>query len=310
MTRTNTPVPTPYVVSPLSLPVTINEIAERLELSVSSLHRRARFAGREHEPRQIWLGEKPRLLRVPRPSLMALQRRLHRRVLQQLPVHNAVHSRAFRSVITNATAHIGHLYVSLRDIEKCFPSVRSPMVSAALESAGFDADAAALVRQLCTSANELPQGAPTSPALLNFVLAPIDAQVGALAERRKLTYTRYADDLALSGDVSLADILLDVEDIVESQGFRINSGKRRDWGPAAQAKVTGIVLAGTLQPDPEFLTDLTNELLQVANGNWQCSVEELQGKISWVSALDRRLGDSLRQRLEGAIRRRPRRRKP
>src|SRR6185436_6088616 len=45
----------------------------------------------------------------------------------------------------------------------------------------------------------LPQGAPTSPALANLCAYPLDARLTGLARRFSATYTRYADDLLLSG---------------------------------------------------------------------------------------------------------------
>ena len=46
----------------------------------------------------------------------------------------------------------------------------------------------------------LPQGAPTSPALANVCAWRIDRRLAGLAEAAGADYTRYADDLAFSGD--------------------------------------------------------------------------------------------------------------
>lgn len=271
------------------------------------LHRRASHAERQHEPRFIRVGNKSRLLRVPRHPLMTLQRSLYGRLLRYLPTHDAVHSRPSRGVISNATAHLGRAYVSLRDIANCFPSISSHAVRRALEGAGFDPAAAALVTRLCTAANELPQGPPTSPMLLNLVLAPVDAAIASLSDGAGATYTRYADDIAVSADTPLGQVLRQVEFILKSHGFRINGRKRRDWGPDEHPKITGIVLASSLQPDPEFLKALTAELLCAEHGNWRISERELQGKIAWVQALDRQLGAQLASRHARLVRAAPRR---
>jgi RNA-directed DNA polymerase len=48
----------------------------------------------------------------------------------------------------------------------------------------------------------LPQGAPTSPALANCCAFRLDCRLAGLAKSAGAEYTRYADDLAFSGDES------------------------------------------------------------------------------------------------------------
>ena len=46
----------------------------------------------------------------------------------------------------------------------------------------------------------LPQGAPTSPALANICMYRADCRLAGLARSAGAVYTRYADDMAFSGD--------------------------------------------------------------------------------------------------------------
>ena len=52
---------------------------------------------------------------------------------------------------------------------------------------------------LLTLQDRLPQGAPTSPAIADLVLRPVDEQVHAAAQRLGVRVTRYVDDFAFSG---------------------------------------------------------------------------------------------------------------
>lgn len=52
---------------------------------------------------------------------------------------------------------------------------------------------------LCFRHNELPQGTPMSPMLTNLIMIPIDYAIREYCWRNKLVYTRYADDILISG---------------------------------------------------------------------------------------------------------------
>jgi hypothetical protein len=65
----------------------------------------------------------------------------------------------------------------------------------------FGTDVASLLTRLTTVGYHLPQGAPTSPALANALLAtPVDAPLLALAAAQNVSFTRYIDDFGLSGE--------------------------------------------------------------------------------------------------------------
>ena len=63
---------------------------------------------------------------------------------------------------------------------------------------GIGAEAALVIAQIACYKGKLPQGAPTSPILTNMVCAPLDTQLIRLAQKYKLHYTRYADDISFS----------------------------------------------------------------------------------------------------------------
>lgn len=53
---------------------------------------------------------------------------------------------------------------------------------------------------ICTLNGYLPQGAPSSPCLSNLVSLRMDQRIGKYCDRHALTYTRYADDISISGN--------------------------------------------------------------------------------------------------------------
>lgn len=84
-----------------------------------------------------------------------------------------------------------------------------------------------MLANLCSLQNQLPQGAPTSPALSNIIASKLDYKISNFINGKEIRYTRYADDLTFSGNFKEGDIIKNIERIVNRQGFRINHNKTR-----------------------------------------------------------------------------------
>lgn len=94
----------------------------------------------------------------------------------------------------------------------------------------------------------LPQGAPTSPLLCNIALRGVDRQVARYCATVGLNYTRYADDLAFSGDALPPNFVATVAKILQEQGLRVNRDKvNANWQDSRQV-VTGLVVNARLAP--------------------------------------------------------------
>ena len=257
----------------------------------------ARSAPELYEPRTYRDGNsEPRELLVPSAALKEVQRRIHERILRSLPVHPCVHSARGRSIISNAEQHVGHPYLSRFDIRHAFPSVGPHRVRAALERAGFARDVANLLMCLTTVEHELPQGAPTSPALLNAVLVDFDRKIVAVARGSGLSYSRYVDDLYLSGGARTVNLARTVEKIARAHQLTLHPGKRFDWGPRERHSVTNIVVNTTPSPLPEYTESVERTIArhrcgaEVLNAK---QIEQLLGKIAFVTSVNADIGERL-----------------
>lgn len=96
----------------------------------------------------------------------------------------------------------------------------------------------------------LPQGAPTSPMLANLAMVTFDEQLSVLAARHGVTYTRYADDIALSTcqqnfNRSLAAKLIgQVYALMGKHGLSPNRTKTRVVPPSGRKVVLGLLVDG------------------------------------------------------------------
>jgi retron-type reverse transcriptase len=191
--------------------------------------------------------------------------------------------------------------VSILDIEGCFPSVGPHRVRAALLRQGFSLDVAALITRLCTVHQELPQGAPTSPAILNLVLIDLDGKLSAIARDAGLTYTRYVDDICVSGGARAARIAMLFERVFRRHRFSVKLSKRCDWGPRDRHTVTGIVVNVRPNASPEYLATLRTTLLKHRSGESPltgANLATVRGQLQYVKSLNPSVARRLERILE------------
>ena len=102
---------------------------------------------------------------------------------------------------------------------------------------------------LCTLWERLPQGAPSSPALLNIALRPLDASIKkacyrAFKEQYSPTYTRYADDIIISVDTVERAVVAKhcIERTLTRFNLDINDKKVQILRHGRPQRITGVVI--------------------------------------------------------------------
>ena len=265
-----------------------------------------------------------RLLEVPHPYLMRLQRRILDDLLDRIPPHEAACGyRRERSVLDHARAHLGQPVVLRFDLQDFFASVRASRVHALFGTLGYSEAVARELSALTTTATpepvlrrmhedgslswpqlqrlrepHLPQGAPSSAALANLCAFRLDLRLQGLADALGARYTRYADDLVLSGARSLRDAAARIEAwvarIALEEGFTLNHRKTRCL-PAGQRQTVCHIVVNSRPNLPRDEFDRLKAILHhcVREGpagqnregrpDWRA---HLQGRVAWAAQLN------------------------
>ncbi len=171
----------------------------------------------------------PRILKVPDERLKLVQRRILRRLLNEFPLPAASHGGVpGKSPKTNAQPHCGKPVAIAMDIRKFFPSVsHREVVKMFKREFGCGRDNAWLLTRLTTIDGQLPQGAPTSTAIANLLLAStVDRPLEELAQNQGVTLTRFVDDFAISG-TNAAALVNSGAKAVSRIGLRVHRGPRK-----------------------------------------------------------------------------------
>ena len=305
-------------------------LADRRGFSRGSADQRARHY------RYAWIPKASgghRLVEAPKWRLRTAQRRILDGILDHIPPHEAVHGfRQGRSVVTFAQQHVGRAVVLRVDLQAFFASVFAARVIGILGTAGYPEEVACTLAALCTHrtpadvlaaapvrdpidlarlrAPHLPQGAPTSGALANLAAYRLDVRVAGLARKLGATYSRYADDLVLSGDRELAraapTLVARLAAIATEEGFSLNFRKTRVMTQSARQRITGIVVNEKLAAPRAEIERLRATLHNCrrhgpATQNRDNHADfraHLRGRVAWVSSLDPIKGARLQAMLD------------
>ncbi len=191
-------------------------------------------------------GHKNRTLHVPNDFLKCIQRRILEQYLYQLDVseYSTAYCRG-KSLLDNASPHIGKECVLKLDISHFFDRIDGDMVYLVMKRLGLSIPATTLLTHLCIYQERLPQGAPTSPYIANLVMKNFDEKLGKWCKERNIGYTRYCDDMTFSGsktDIHNADVVRKVRSMLYRMGFALNAKKTVFISSSQQQRVTGVVV--------------------------------------------------------------------
>lgn len=191
-------------------------------------------------------GHKNRRLSVPNGFLKTVQRRILEHYLYKLDVSefSTAYCRG-RSLLDNASPHIGKEYMVKLDISHFFDNIDDDMVFMIMRQLGMSMPATSMLTNLCVHNGRLPQGAPTSPYIANLVMKHFDEKLGLWCAENNITYTRYCDDITLSGTkkaIKSSHLVSRIRRMLYRMGFDLNEKKTVFVSSSQQQKVTGIVV--------------------------------------------------------------------
>lgn len=240
--------------------VSVRSLERLLRIPREQLERIADEIKAHYRP---WASKNPRtgkvrIIRKPSPELKQVQRRIAKRVLGSFELGSEVHGGIRgRSPKTNAQAHLAKDCLITIDVRQFFPSVHHTLVYRMLRwELGFGRDVARIITRLVTYKGQLPQGAPTSPILANlFLRLAVDALLVAEAKKATVSYTRFVDDIGLSGRNPRELINLVARSLTTRRLAISRKHKLRIMPRSTPQKITGLLVNGNKPSIPKGRRD-------------------------------------------------------
>lgn len=204
-----------------------------------------------------------RTITAPYPSLLYIQRWIYSNILSIQKIQFCAHGFVKdHSILTNALPHKDCKMLLKIDIKDFFGSIpQKYVINFFYKELGYSPKVAYFLSCICCLDERLPQGAPTSPALSNLICTSLDRRLYRLSKKFDLKYTRYADDLAFSGEIIPQTFPRYVKDILLDLGLEVNEKKTRLYTGRGSKIIAGISLASGIPRIPrEYRRQLRQEL--------------------------------------------------
>ena len=239
---------------------------------------------------------KMRKISAPLPLLKGVQSFILSEILCKLSCHPCAKAYIKKhSLKDNAKFHRNQPKLLKVDIRDYFPSLRVERVYTFFVELGYSKTLSGLFASLCTLSGGLPQGAPTSPYLSNLLTTELDRQLFEYCrDNGSLRYTRYADDISISGNFEACDVISKVYKMIEQNGLLPNKKKTHVISSNMQQNVTGIVVNKKLQVPKNYRKRIRSDIYYIrkygidehiarisADSDKERYLQQLLGRISY-----------------------------
>ncbi len=172
------------------------------------------------------------------------------------------------SIASNGVKHRNKRFVFNLDFEDFFGSFNFGRVRGFfLTNRAFclNDQVATTLAQICCHQNKLPQGAPTSPIITEFITRILDVRLSKIAKQNGCSYSRYVDDLTFStnkrkfppaiaalGQNGQWMVGHEIMNKIHTSGFNINSAKTRMQMYSSRQEATGLVVNEKINVTKEY----------------------------------------------------------
>lgn len=210
-----------------------------------------------------------RKISMPNEILKEVQILIKEKILSKIKISERANGFVEKkSIITNAKEHLNKEKILNIDLEDFFPSIHRNRVYYIFKYlCGYSNDVSFCLTKIVTYKNSLPQGAPTSPVISNIVSYMMDIKLEKLSKELNITYTRYADDITLSGSKNNINtsLLNRIYLVIEKEcGFKINKNKTRFANRGKRQEVTGLIVNNkTVNVPRSYIREIRKEMYYI-----------------------------------------------
>ncbi len=235
-----------------------------------------------------------RQIQKPSKELKKVQTLILKKIVARIPLADCVYGlHKGRGIVENALLHNEQPYAAKFDIRHFFPSIHISAIKNIYLGIGCGEEAARTLTALATNQHQLPQGAPTSSYLASVVLHDVDFQISQLAQHNNFTYSRYCDDICVSGNQDMRLISRKIREVICSHGFTLSAAKTKYFGPSDEKIVTGITIRNGKLHVPVQTQLVEDHVKMLRRGEVDLIESRIRGLIAFIRQVDPNLSKRL-----------------
>lgn len=288
------------------------KFSEFLELDINTT-----YTKKDYEGRAVYSPDK---------SLKSYLGFLSRILFDRLPIENDVvfSYRKGVNVVNAVEKHSVNRYFLQSDIENFFGSINRETIGRAILSA-LDVCPISDIEQwlerildMVTVNGVLPPGFPTSPSISNACLYNFDKKFLEWCEENNFIYTRYADDLIVSGggEDEMRLIIPKITELLscEFEGrIKLNTQKTKFLRPGEKIRILGVAILpngkvsvdGRLKKHSEtamhcLLKDKEKFVSFLKEKDFEKALKKFSGQLNYINTVDPSFLDKLRRKYGAA----------
>jgi len=244
----------------------------------------------------------------PSKALKRVQKKILIRLLQPVKLPHFLFGAVTKcSIKEHAAEHLRQGCIVKMDVKGYYPSVTSRHVYSVWKNVlNYSPPVASLLTALTTYEWHLPQGAPTSPALANLLLASFYGPVLEACAEKGIVATAWIDDLIFSG-AEARSMMEPVRQILAANGFKMSAKKRIILTARDPKVITGVRLgASRVRAPKEKLKDIRAAIHKLKVGTvkghqLERYIAGLKGRIDHVERICPQDADPLKKMLQRVL---------
>ena len=265
--------------------------------------------------------DKIRTIIKPNRKFKTLHTFLNLFIFEHLPINDRVvfsYRKGF-SAYDAVAPHRAGKYFFQSDIKNFFINIDRELVRTTIERGKDFAPVSDIdlylerILDLVCIEGALPPGLPASPVISNAVLRSFDDETEAHCRSLGCTYTRYSDDLIVSGPMrepleELKDRLSSSLKSLYGSRFELNGTKSKLYKTGGKIAILGLSILpnGRISVDSKIRTEIElllhfyltdrQKFYARANGDAAKANERICGYLNYVNAIDKLYLDKLRRK--------------
>lgn len=221
-----------------------------------------------------------RLTSIP-DNYKIIHKRINVNLLQKAKLlHGAIGGVKGKKIENFIDIHRGAEGYFAFDLKNFFPSISSGRVVQLFVDSGCSPKIAGLLTDLTTYNGKLTQGFGTSVMLANIIAHKMDLQLGSICQEHQLNYSRWVDDVVISGRIKDVKTVEQVAlGFVMANGFELSHGKTTFSARRHNKPVLGLQIQRNSPSIPERIIDqLEADIVSLAKGHYDILDQIYPGK--------------------------------